>query len=321
MKPKTDLLHNFVSALNSRTSSKKELVNLIVDSLHIEIESAYRRLSGKVQFTIREMGILAKSLDISIDSLLDDSSEKTPIFFKIDIESEPTNVDVLAEMLEESILEQQKIDARQASMGAVIDSLPVEFFSFYPHLSKFMYFKWGRNNIRTKDFDKFSNWEMPERLIKAQDELRHCFEKYRKVLYLWDTSLMWNLINEIKYHMMVDALSAHDAQILKDELHDLLNNLEDFVRTSGQSYNIKLMFYVTHFNIAVTSYCVGADNRYMSSLKTHFLHSVMHYDYQTGQKIYQWINSLKKVSSLISGSGERERRIFFKEQHQMVDSI
>jgi len=44
-------------------------------------------------------------------------------------------------------------------------------------------------------------------------------------------------------------------------------------------------------------------------------------DYKICIKIREWINSMKKLCTLISDSGIRERRMFFNDQHEVVDKL
>lgn len=67
---KKDLHDKFIEELHKRNSKRAELINQVSDILKLEKESVYRRMAGKVNFSIREMGILAKILNISLDSLL-----------------------------------------------------------------------------------------------------------------------------------------------------------------------------------------------------------------------------------------------------------
>lgn len=137
---KKDLLESFTNVLSERIVNKKELVYQIADILHIEKESAYRRLSGKVHFTVREIGILATEMDISIDSLLNQYSDKTSVSFKMDFISKSRFPDCLETLLSEFYLSHQQTKVENAEAGCVVSSLPIEFFYSYPHLCKFMYF-------------------------------------------------------------------------------------------------------------------------------------------------------------------------------------
>ncbi|MCD7898345.1 MAG: hypothetical protein LUH22_00250 [Bacteroides sp.] len=96
---KTDLLQNFVEALIHKDVTRSDLISRIADILHIEKESASRRITGKVQFTIREMGILAQEMDISLDSLINSNNSYTPIFFKMDIPRVCRSIDQLIDTI------------------------------------------------------------------------------------------------------------------------------------------------------------------------------------------------------------------------------
>ena len=67
---KKDLHDEFIDELCKKVPKRADLINLVSDILKLEKESIYRRLARKVNFSIREMGILAKELNISIDRLL-----------------------------------------------------------------------------------------------------------------------------------------------------------------------------------------------------------------------------------------------------------
>lgn len=66
-----DLHDAFIGELSRKVPRRADLVNQIADILKLEKESVYRRMAGKVNFSVRETGILAQALNISLDSLLD----------------------------------------------------------------------------------------------------------------------------------------------------------------------------------------------------------------------------------------------------------
>lgn len=320
---KRDLLMSFVDALNQKVLKKSDLITTITDVLKIEKESVTRRMNGKVQFTIREMGILAKELDISLDQLLYMKHEYTPIQFKMD-SPVSTTMDNLLEYMEEiiSILVDQ-LDSDDLEMGAVVDSLPVELFIYYPNLCKFMYFKWGHNFEGTFKYSNYSEWEMPERTSELHQIIKSLTKKLKKKLYIWDRSLLWNLVNDIKYFSLIHILSPEDTGLIRGELHKMLIDLEELADGTATFFSNNEIFevYVTNINVGITSVYYLSNGNYMSLFKAFFMRSVIHKDHTTGAKVQQWINSLKKISNLISGSGEKERKLFFEEQRFMIDTI
>ncbi len=316
-----DLLNRFIVALNYKTGNKRETASQIADILKIEKESAYRRLNGKVQFTVREMGLLAKAMNVSIDHLLYSDSEKLPLLFQVGMNS----VEHLEIMMEDAVSNHEKIKSPDMMLGTVFNTLPVELFSQYPLLERFMFFKWEHMNAPDMQFTDFSSWQLPEKISEMNARLKDNFRSYKKVLYIWDKALIANLMNEIQYYATIQLLTPEDVKLIKDDLHSLLDQFQSYLR-SGESrpYGIKdidFEVYVTHLNVAVVAFYVWSGDTYLSGIKTPFLQSCTHRDYKTGYKIYEWINSLKRVSSLISGSGEKERILFIKGEHEIVDSI
>lgn len=86
---------------------------------------------------------------------------------------------------------------------------------------------------------------------------------------------------------------------------------------TGENVN----FYITSLNIGLTGIYIHVEQMYISLFSTYFFHSNASRDEITGEKVKQWVESLKKVSAPISGGGEKERRLFFEEQHQIINQI
>lgn len=320
---KTDLLQSFVEALMHKSSTKTDLVSFVADTLHIEKESASRRITGKVQFTIREMGILAQEMDISLDSLLNANNNYTPIFFKMDIPRMCRSIDELIAFIQRFAEETKSLTNKNIEMGTVFNSLPIEFYIRHPHLCKFMYFKWGHYFMGGSSFNSYAEWELSEKLISIHQDIINNYKQYKVIYYLWDKSVIWNLANDIKYFSAIFALTPQDTEQIKKELHQMLYELEE--AASGQPSehllpnNVNL--YVTSLNIGLTGTYLNSEDTFISLFSTYFFHSNICKDYVTGKKVKQWIESLKKVSAPISGGGEKERRLFFEEQHQIVNQI
>ncbi|MCC8153011.1 MAG: hypothetical protein LIP01_01610, partial [Tannerellaceae bacterium] len=82
--------------------------------------------------------------------------------------------------------------------------------------------------------------------------------------------------------------------LIKGDLHQLLEDMMELLKETKDISRREYEFYVTHFNIALTAYYIVSDNCYLSGLRTPFLNSCVHDDYNTGYKIRKWIHSLKK---------------------------
>ena len=163
---KKDLHDVFIDELNRRFPKKFDLVNLISDILKIEREAVYRRLSGKVNFSVREIGILAATLNISIDALLHQNKSIKWLPLVLESPLKMNSMEIPFNMVETLLSNMKDLaGSGQAEMGGVYNHLPLLFYLHSPILRKFLFFKWGHYFIQTDEFNKFSEWELPEKII------------------------------------------------------------------------------------------------------------------------------------------------------------
>ncbi|GHT42138.1 hypothetical protein FACS189437_09840 [Bacteroidia bacterium] len=66
---KNDVYSKFVEALEEKIPKKTQLAGFLAETLNIEKESAYRRLRKDIQFSFREIFLLANKMNISLDKI------------------------------------------------------------------------------------------------------------------------------------------------------------------------------------------------------------------------------------------------------------
>jgi len=321
MMAEDDLLDIFINTLYKKINTRSELVHFIADTLMIEKVSASRRLNKKVYFSINEMGILSRRLGISLDSLLlNDNQFSFTAPYRLISPMSYKSINSLVKKIE--TIRNQLNDLYE--YGAFFSFPPIEFLAPYPNLSKFAYFKWGYYHVNSDEFSKFSLWKMPDEIIQINSWIMDIYNKLEKVLYIWDISTICDFVRDINYMHSIYLLDERDIKHLKNELHEMLNSIEqvaDGYGTSGLLKPEKIELYVSNVHSGADySYFISSDKGYCN-FRNFFIESNYSDDYNSCIQIRQWMNSLKKVSTLISESGIRERKIFFKEQHSIVDTL
>lgn len=321
---KKDLHDIFVEALQNRGIKKSTLINLISDILKLEKESVYRRLAGKVNFSVREMGILAKALNISLDTLLyrEKRVQWLPVMFGLP--SAYRSMDVLYTTIEVNMEHIGKISqAERSETGNVYHALPLEFYIHYPQLMKFMFFKWGSYFVQSEEFNDFAQWQPPARLLKIADKYYDIYN-FQKGFYVWDNALVWNMSREISNFHRMRIISTQERNELKDELKDFLSKLEMFLNgtfTPKVSLPSELTFYVSAMNLGFTTGYFASDENSLALFQTNFSFSMIVNSKENFGKMQEWIRSFCKLSTLLSESGRIERRLFFNKQHKIIDEV
>ncbi|MDH6356249.1 helix-turn-helix domain-containing protein [Parabacteroides sp. PF5-9] len=320
---KTNIIERFVELLLQKIPKRSLLVTEIADILKIERESASRRLSGRVLFTVEEVYKLAAVYGISLDGLL--KEEENLSSFSLMPPTVVKSFDTLINQTTDFMQYNWKLYETEVEMGTVFDSLPLEFCIGFPELCKFLYFKWGHFFIGSEEFYHYSSWHLPPAILNYHRKLKEVYHRYESILYIWDTSVIRNLMSDILYFQKLYLLTAEEIKQIKQDIHNVLNNLEALSRGS---YDANISLCEGEFTLYVASTNIGMYYSYHFSktdcfcfFKRDMLQAPFNYDRTTCEKLREWVHAMTKVSTLISGSGGKERRLFFEEQHRIVDEI
>ncbi len=320
-----DLHERFVDYLYTNYTPKKKLVSTLTDILKIERESVSRRLSGKVLFTVREIGKIAEDLDISVDWLLHKESSAVFLPFNMIMPLNLESMDSLIKLMEDNTIKIKEICKKSPlHIGHVFSSLPMAFFIPYKNLSKLIYFKWMHYFMKERFNEDYDTWQLPREILNYHEELMVYWKKAKTIFYVWDSPVIWNLVKEIDFLHKMGVLNSDNLSLIKKDLHDLLDNIEIASRdsdTNSDNDGRSIEIYISSVNIGVSCTYFHAADTSLIYYKTPFSQSTIYNDSRAFNKTYEWVNSMKKISNLISGSGAIERRIFFDEQHKIVDQL
>lgn len=321
-----DLHEEFLKALADKIPKKATLADTVADLLKLEKDAAYRRLSGRVYFSLREAGILAAKLNLSLDRLLREPQGRLWVPITLAHPMRMRSMDSLYELSDA----QMSPIARHIERGdpveaaAIYNTLPMELFMYSPNLTKFMFFKWGYYFVGTEEFDHYTSWELPGNIRKLLLKMGEIY-KFEKIYYIWDESLIGNLCREIYNFKMMNIISNEEKEKIISELKSTLYGLEKILNGTGNP-NVPLAletdFYVSSLHLGFTSsYFQSGDEYFSLSFKTDFTFSLIEDRRENFENMKNWMDSFRNISVLLSGSGPVERRLFFEKQHRMIDRM
>lgn len=323
MKKKITLLDDFRQVLQKRVPARPELVRQVAEILNIEKEPASRRLSGNVSFSVDEIGKLADGLGISLDALLTGGNKYRWTRYALEKPWSEGSLEPMAQMVDQFLDKFEQISETNSEFGFLFTYLPMNFFLDLPYLRKFILFKWGYYYVGSDEFFNYSAFETPERFLKIRERFKENRLTEGKVINIWDEALIWILCREIASFHAMHIIEREHVEFMRQELHTMLTGLETYIRTEADHPDSKLevTFYTANIHIGVSSWYHISDKGCMSHLFSNFARTAISENRETCQAMREWILSLRKISSLISGSGQKERRIFFQEQHKIVDML
>ncbi len=306
--------------IKKKLPAKANLTHILMESLHIGKEAVYRRLRREVPFTLYEVYILAKKLQLSLDRIMGLCPHNLVFEWIPNQYFDMREIDF--HML------QEYLDVVKAAVtdGNSEFAYSCNTFPQYPSLKseelyKFFSFKWmywNRNTEAVIHYDKVEihphSLELTKKLIREKMNIENTY-------YIWDNTVFKSVVNEIGYFSEINLISKENVEKLKKELLSLLDDLEQIAVEGKFKTGKKVQIYITNINFD-TTYCYLTSKNCNVSLIGAFTHNYLAAcDKQSLAKIRGQINAIKKSSTLISESGEIQRISFFNKQREIINSL
>jgi len=292
-----------------------------MESIVMGKETAYRRLRGDVPFTFSEACIIAQKLGISLDNLAEIERPKRPVF---ELELSPDNI---GDYLEQKLLQYEVsyesfINIDNIKMHTACNTIPFSYICGYENLFKLFSFKIKyqlRDDGRTH---KFNEVQLSEDINRRRKELAKRYMLLSNIYIVIDRNIFVYFINEIKYFFTLGLISEEEKENIKRELYELMSDME-YVSDSGKNRSGHTsLLYLSNVDFNSNYTYIYGDNferAYMDAI--YLLDTISSSDPQICYIHKTWIESLKRYSTLITVSGERDRRLYFDEQKELILGI
>lgn len=319
---KQDLLYdNFIEAIKKAIPENGKISTILANLLSIEKEAVYRRLRKEVPFTFSEMAIISQEMGISLDNIISFAPEKSrPFQLKLIKHEDPMDVDLA--LLEDMIhILNQLTYAQDSEIGISCNVLPLSIYLNYEYVSRFYLFKWKYMYEKVSTIKRYKEIEISLKLRKIHQNIINWSQQIKTINYILDNMVFHYLVNDIRYFTSIHLITEEEVQSLKKEIIRLIDNTELLAARGHNRCGNKINLYISNINIE-TSYTYFESHNYrMSMIKAFSLNAVTSRDELTYDEIKSWMHSLKRVSILISESGEKQRILFFEKQREVVNTL
>lgn len=311
---------NLIEAMKEKLPLKGQLADMLMDTLYIGKEAVYRRLRGEVPFTLQESALVSRKLGISLDQIVG-ISFKSNAMFNINIVDYDDTFESYYEILDKYVtLVNSMQDDPNSAMGTSSNIIPQTLYMKHELLAKFRLFKWMYQN-KNIDCKSFEELEMPAKLVNIQKEYVGMTRHIHSIDYIWDSMIFQHLINDIQYFSSIHLISDETKEEIKKELFLLADELEELAISGKTKEGNLVRIYVSHINFEATYSYVETNNLRLSLIRVYSINSLTTMDNEIFHSLKEWIQSLKKFSTLISESGEMQRIQFFKQQREIIDTL
>ena len=315
-----ELNTGLVNAAREKLPSKENLANALMDILYIGKEAIYRRLRGEVPFTLAEAAIISRKLGISLDKIIGVSFRNNAVF-DMNIVDSNNPFETYYTILERQVELFRKVKEEEYSeIGTSANIIPLTLSLSYNMLSKFRLFKWmyQNENIKCKHFEEM---EIPQKIVDKQKEYTSAVDYIHSTDYIWDHMIFSHLVKDIQYFCDVHLISDKNKNRLKDELFLVADDLEELAARGKNKTGNDVNIYISNINFEATYSYLDTSSIQLSLIRIYSINSITTQDSEMFRGLKEWIQSLKKFSTLISESGEMQRIQFFKQQRKIIGAL
>lgn len=211
-----------------------------------------------------------------------------------------------------------KSDSEQVYTSNLFPSFPA---NYYYLLGKYNSFKWMYINQDLNNIKPFNKIEYPERLHNLSQSIIKETQNIKNTVYIWDSTIIRSILKEISYFKSIRLMNDKDIEDLKAELHNFLNRMEEFASKGRFDNGNKVQIYISNINTDTAYSYLETENIHLSMIGAFTMNYVVSLDTNSLLRMKDRIHSLKRVSTLISESGEIQRIQFFKVQHELIDTL
>ncbi|GAA0880172.1 hypothetical protein GCM10009119_31420 [Algoriphagus jejuensis] len=318
----------FFLNLKSTIPSYSSLVDEVAETLNLSMDSAYRRIRGEKLLDFEELRTLCHKYNISLDRFF--SMDSNSILFQGKTNS--YREDSFMQWMEDVQSQLNLVNSfSHKHVYFLVKDMPPFHHYYHPALAGFKFFFWMKSILLFESL-KHSKFSIED----------NHFEKYReitlrtiKVYNRVPTSEIWNeeglntTLRQIEvYHEMGLIKQAKDTIFLYNCVLEVIDHLEKMAETGKKSiFGHAPTEDSAEYKMYLNEIVLG-DNTFMAELGetkiTYLNHSVMYFigstDKNFNESMFKNLENLMKRSSLISGTGEKERKQFFNKLRKKVES-
>jgi hypothetical protein len=317
----------FFQSLKSTIPSYASLVDEVAETLNVSIDSAYRRIRGEKLLDFEELRTLCHRYNVSLDKFFSMSSDSILFQGKTNSYRE----DSFMQWMEDVHSQLNLVNSfSHKHVYFLVKDMPPFHHYYHPALAGFKFFFWMKSILL---FENLAN-------SKFSIADNH-FEKYReitqrtiKVYNRVPTSEIWNeeglttTLRQIEvYHEMGLIKHVQDTLVLYKCVLEVIDHLEKMAETGRKSiFGHPPTADSAEYKMYLNEIVLG-DNTFMAELGetkiTYLNHSVMYFigsmDKEFNDSMFKNLENLMKRSTLISGTGEKERKQFFNRLRKKVE--
>lgn len=308
-----------VSAIRANLPFGENIVIFLMDLLGLERESVYRRIKGDIPFSFAEVVKIASELDLSIDNIIQLQKQHDRIIFDLILGQVENSESFYYEKIQRFI--QFYIDVHKSSIAKSIFSanyIPYSFSLYCKEFTKFSYYKWAHRIQIIKPNFKMADIVTPQKILDLQEAWFKEDSHTVNATYILDQNIFLSALKDIDYFYKRQLINDNELAQIQAELLDLIDGMILLANTGLSRTGAEVYMYLSPLDVN-SNYSYFEYDNYVSCHTLIYDTDVLHsYDALTCLAQKEWLETLKRYSTLITHCGETERFTFFSKQQDYI---
>jgi hypothetical protein len=325
----TDLQKELFASIKNALPPHISLVDALADLLNLSYDSVYRRIRGEKPISLNELRILCEHFHLSLDQVLQFKND-TVAFNAPGINGSSLDFrDYL-----KGVLSQLKYfnSFEKREMLYLCKDTPIFYFYFFPEIGAFKTFCWLKTILNNPDYqDKaFSMDEFPfEECYRLGQQIlqEYCILPCTEV---WNFESLNSSLNQLEYYRDAGLFkNQKEFEVVLQSFEKMLNHIQEQAQAGMKfmpigpdvTHKAPLKFYVNEVILFSNTFLLNLDGEKMSIINYNVLDYMLTRDKRFSKKLLDGFNTLINSSTLISGTGEKERNKFFRIQREKITHL
>ena len=326
MSEKIHFQEKFLSLLKTMVASNINLADELADMLNISTDSVYRRLRGQSAFSIDEVGVIAEKFDIPMESIFSTSKQQASFNFNR-LYNNANNFIVYLGWYADYLSSLTAVPGTRIIYAA--DDVPVlRHFNFH-YLAAFKAFYWSKAvlNIDYLPNQKFNLEAIPKDLVELNKKTAEVYSKL-DCTEIWTNETITSTLKQVQYYWECDFFESNaDALLVLADIRQMLNQMNKECEQNDQEGRERIgHFMLYNSDVMIGNNCVLIEPGNSQLPKRVFLgyntfNTLSTKDDAFIDETSLWMNNLIKKSILLTGSGEKQRSIFFRKMEEKLSAL
>ncbi|MDR1339823.1 MAG: helix-turn-helix domain-containing protein [Prevotellaceae bacterium] len=316
-------LFEIVKSKISETQDNIAYPERIAEILGISVGAAYRRISGKTAITFKELLILCKRFDISMDEILNFTPEKG-IFIQFSDSAVWENNRARCTHYIENLYE-TLYGLTSSVNGELIlaaRDIPVYHLVNFPELLFFKFYSEHIQGTAEISYNDFCSQLDKDKIVKTCEQAANIWKQIPSK-EIWTDRTINSMLRLLEYNENTCALiEKASILLLLEEILELMDLIKKYANT-GNKNNGKIPFsmYLCPVDIKYDSTLIRKGDKLTYNISLFADNGIVVNNVSLCIIAEKWINNLIATSTLISGTSSNERFHFFQTSKDRVKDL